>query len=130
MPKDRRKEARYYTYLGKQHKSTYLSAFGLELLSRRSPVLFVVEGVFDASPLHLLGANALATLGNNPNHLSGWLRSQGFHLVGLTDGDSAGKKLARHVHETVSCEPGKDPASMGLDWCRDLVRHYGGGTHT
>ena len=36
----------------------------------------------------------MAVLANNPKPLRSWLRSWGFHLVAICDGDAAGEKLA------------------------------------
>lgn len=118
------RDMRYFTVAGKVDKYSKLVAFGVDLLSNKQKVLFLVEGVFDAVPLHNKGVNALATLTNNPKHLASWLRSLGYYLVALCEGDNAGKKLAGVADEAVYLPEGKDPADMPEEWFDELIGFY------
>ncbi|MEQ6344483.1 MULTISPECIES: toprim domain-containing protein [Vibrio] len=122
---DHRKQARYFTYVSKEHMATSLAAFGVEQLDLKQRVLFLAEGVFDVVPLHRLGVNALAVLGNNPKHLKEWLNTLPFHVVALCDGDEAGQTLARFAHQTVSLPSGKDPGDMSDEWFKSMLSDFG-----
>lgn len=112
---------RYFTYLSKQVGSPAVTAFGLDLLGRyESRVLYVVEGVFDAAPLHKAGLNAIATLSNNPRHLKRWIASLGYHTVALCEGDAAGAKLAAVANEAIWLPEGLDPGDMPDSWVWSL----------
>lgn len=117
-------DMRYFTIGSKVGKTTQLLAFGVELLDRKQRVLFLVEGVFDAVPLHNRNVNALATLSNNPKHLSSWLKTLGYYLVALCEGDKAGKKLAAVADEAVYLPEGKDPADMSSEWFDRLIKTF------
>lgn len=122
-------EKKYYTFLGKQggevkKPTALLAAFGVELLDKSKKVVFLAEGVFDVSPLHNRGVNALATLCNDPKHLKGWLLSQGYTLVALAEGDKAGKRLAKFAHYVEWLPEGKDPGDMPDEWFDKLVEKY------
>lgn len=117
-------EARYFTLL--PDPASRLTAFGVDLLDSTQKVLFLAEGVFDVSPLHCRGINALAVLSNNPKHLKSWLHSLGYFLVALVEDDAAGKKLANIAHEAIYLEDGKDPGDMPDVWFDSLVNNYRG----
>lgn len=121
---DNPRDARYYTYATRPHKEAELLAFGVELLDPSKPVLFIVEGMFDAVHLHNMGQNCIATLSNNPKHLRSWLGSLGYYIVALCEGDAAGKRLASSADEAVYLPDGKDPADMSIEWYIDLITKY------
>jgi len=100
-------EARYFTYL----PTSKVTAYGLESLNYDDPLLFVVEGVFDAVRFHNMGLNCLAVLSCDPKHLKEWLRLLPFYKVAVCDGDKAGLKLAKYGDDHCQCGEGKDPAS-------------------
>jgi hypothetical protein len=117
-------DMRYFNIAGKVDKCSKLLAFGVELLDQKQRVLFLAEGVFDVVPLHNRNVNALATMANNPKHLASWLRTLGYYLVALCEGDSAGQKLANVADESVYLPEGKDPAEMSEEWFDELVKKY------
>lgn len=100
------------------------TAYGVHLLNPKQKVCFLVEGVFDATPLHALGANALAVLSNNPTNLRSWLRSLGYYLVALCEGDAAGKKLASLADTAVFLPDGRDPGDMPDEWFKQLLEEF------
>ncbi len=115
---------KYFTIAGKIDSYSKLLAFGVELLDVKQPVVFVVEGIFDAVPLHNKNINAIATLSNNPKHLKSWVRSLGYKVVALCEGDEAGQKLANIADESVYLPEGKDPADMSDTWFNNLINTY------
>lgn len=117
-------EQRYFTVASKVGKVSELLVFGTERLSHRNKVLFVAEGVFDVSPLHARNSNALGMLTNNPKHLYEFVRSLGYHVVALCEGDRAGKAMANLGNEVVYLPEGKDPADMPDSWLDDLANFY------
>ena len=122
---EKARDQRYFTFLRKEgEKHTALSAFGVELLDRKQRVLFMAEGVFDVSPLHQRGVNALDVLTINPKPLKGWLRSMGYYLVSLCEGDKAGRKLAGLADESVFLPEETDPAEQSDEWFDNLVSKY------
>lgn len=84
------REARYFTYTPRGKYGFW----GLETLGSRKFV-FVQEGVFDASPLHMLGLPAVAALSYTNKGLFDYLRMMGFKTLCLADNDESGLKLAR-----------------------------------
>lgn len=115
---------KYFTIAGKTGKHSKLLSFGVELLDSSQKVLFLAEGIFDVVPLHNRKVNALATLTNNPKHLASWLRTLGYYLVALCEGDKAGRKLASVADEVVYLSENKDPADMNDAWFDALVDRY------
>ena len=86
------KLGKYFTRISK----SALTAWGLDSLDQSDRRIYLLEGVFKACRFHNLGMNALATLSNNPVHLTGWLRSLGYELYSVCDGDVAGSKLMKY----------------------------------
>lgn len=84
-------EARYFTYCQRQVNACW----GLETLDHRKKDIFLVEGIFKASALHMLGYNALALLTSNPKPMKSWLHTLDHNLVGIGDADSAGRYMSR-----------------------------------
>ena len=72
--------------------------FGLETLAWDYPVVAIVEGVFDALPLHSIGVPAVATLGNRMADLAIFIQNLGRKRVAImTDGDETGEAFARNL---------------------------------
>ncbi len=117
-------DARYHTII--PTKSKRVTAFGVELLDPKQEVLFIAEGIFDVAPLHARKVNALAVLCNNPKHLHRWLRSLGYTVVALVEGDRAGQRIAKLAHKAEFLPEGKDPADMPDSWFDELVEKYTG----
>jgi len=73
-----------------------VGVFGVESLHLTPHVVFVVEGVFDATRLTAKCYSALATLSNDPSKdVGNFLRCLGRKVVAVCDNDAAGKKLAK-----------------------------------
>lgn len=79
-------EGRYWTIV-RRGVSGY---WGIESLNPSKPDLFVVEGIFKASALHMLGKNAIAVLSSRPTHLREFLHALPYRLIGIGDNDKAG----------------------------------------
>jgi len=80
---------KYFTHTTKGEDAVW----GLEYQSDES-TLFVCEGIFKACKFHSLGYRAIATLGNNPKHLSKLLQElqKDYTVVMVPDPDEAGLK--------------------------------------
>ena len=121
---------RYYTYMGEENPDARkgrrrLGLWGLETLRVGQPMLFMVEGVFDAIRLHNLGLPAVATLTNDPRHLMNFIRTLSRRTVAILDRDASGSRLARFADEAhVVPAPSKDLGEMSDDdagaWLRSL----------
>lgn len=90
--KNHPRDGRYYTFVRDEASGVkFLSVWGLETLTFRDDVLFVLEGTFKAVPFHTRGIPAIATLSNNPkpirNFLSILSESRRVIVVGDNDGD-------------------------------------------
>jgi hypothetical protein len=85
------KEARYFTY----SQRGVSACWGLETLDTTKKDLYLVEGVFKASALHMLGHNALALLTSNPKPMKSWLHTLPYNLIGIGDNDKAGKGMIK-----------------------------------
>lgn len=84
-------EGRYFTYSPRQTTACW----GLETLDTTKKDLYIVEGVFKASALHMLGHNALALLTSNPVGMKSWLHTLPYNLVGIGDADKAGRSIPK-----------------------------------
>lgn len=84
-------EARYFTY----SQRGVNACWGLETLNPRNKDLYLVEGIFKASALHMLGYNAIALLTSNPKPMKSWLHTLPYNLIGIGDNDNAGKGMAK-----------------------------------
>lgn len=84
-------EGRYFTY---SPRST-TACWGLETLDPTKKDLYLVEGLFKASALHMLGHNALAVLTANPLPMKSWLHTLPYNLIGIGDADKAGRWLPK-----------------------------------
>lgn len=85
------RDSRYFTYSPRQTTAVW----GLEALDRTKKDLFVVEGIFKASALHMLGENAIAVLTAYPKPMKSWLHTLPFNLIGIGDGDDAGRGIVK-----------------------------------
>lgn len=85
------KESRYFTY----SQRGVNACWGLETLNPNNKTLFLVEGIFKASALHMLGLNAVALLTSNPKPMKSWLHTLPYNLVGIGDNDKAGLGMQR-----------------------------------
>lgn len=84
-------EGRYFTHC--QRGTT--AVWGLETLDPTKKDLYVVEGVFKASALHMVGKNAIAVLTSNPKKMKSWLHTMDYNLIGIGDDDKAGRYIPR-----------------------------------
>jgi len=101
-----------YPWVKRREKMQPLAVWGLETYNYRKDVLFVVEGVFDATRLHHLSLPCVAALSNDPKKLLPWLKACGRHTIMICDGDKAGRKLAKLGNESVILPDGKDLGDM------------------
>ena len=128
---------RYYKYVSHNHlRRKYartVSVWGLESFDFTPDVLFVVEGIFDATPLTKRRVSAVAVMANDPNsstkNLFRIFRS--FRLVVVIgDPDTAGRKLLKLGHEShIVNVPGNSDADLGdsPNWYVDeLIARYVG----
>ena len=102
------REARYFTY----SQRGVNACWGLETLDPNKRDLFLVEGIFKASALHMLGYNALALLTANPKPMKSWLRTLNHNLVGVGDADSAGRYMAKIAGQGFQSEIDLDEYSI------------------
>lgn len=84
-------EARYFTYTQRGVNACW----GLETLDPNKRTVYLVEGVFKASALHMLGYNALALLTSSPKPMKSWLHTLNHDLIGIGDNDAAGSGIIR-----------------------------------
>ena len=64
------------------------------------------EGVFDASPLHMLGLPAVSALGYTNKGLFNYLRMMGYTTLCLADNDPSGLKLAEQCNYSLTVPNG------------------------
>jgi hypothetical protein len=122
--KNHPKEGRYFTY---RTPDTY-GVWGLESLTLREDVLFVVEGIFKAVPFHLAGYPAIAVISNNPKPLRNFLYilSKSRRIVFVGDNDDGGSATRSMGYEIVF-PPGdvKDvdevPQEEFEEWVRSIA---------
>ncbi|HCJ6328381.1 toprim domain-containing protein [Acinetobacter baumannii] len=88
------KNTRYFTYRTPGQNAVW----GLEFLDSDRPELFIVEGIFKASVLHLLGFNAIAILTSSPSpSLLNWIYTLPYQAIAIGDADKAGENLVRKI---------------------------------
>ena len=75
--------SRYFTY----SQRGVNACWGLEVLDSSKKDLYLVEGIFKASTLHMLGYNALALLTSHPKPMKSWLHTMDYNLIGIGDND-------------------------------------------
>jgi hypothetical protein len=78
--------SRYFTY----SQRGVNACWGLETLDPTEKDLYLVEGIFKASTLHMLGYNALALLTSHPKPMKSWLHTMNYNFIGIGDNDKAG----------------------------------------
>jgi hypothetical protein len=113
------REGRYFTYLPAQTDGV----FGLERNTGKGP-LFIVEGVFKAVALHNMGFDAIAVLTSHPKRMKPWFRilCATRPLIGIGDGDDAGKKLVATIGRG-ACSP-KDLDEMTPEEIQEFSQRY------
>ena len=84
-------DARYFTY----SQRGVTACWGLEVLDPNKKDLYLVEGIFKASALHMLGYNALALLTSSAKPMKSWLHTLNHNLIGIGDNDKAGDGIIR-----------------------------------
>lgn len=97
-PKDakgNRKELRYWSYVGQEGETKRIAVFGLETLEIKNGFCFIVEGIFDAVKVHNAGYPCIATLSNDPNHLTTLFKDLGRLFISISDNDKAGNRLKK-----------------------------------
>lgn len=102
--------SRYHSWFG----SGLIGCWGIESLDWRSDVVFLVEGVFNASRLHWHGLPALALIANDPKHLRNWLSLLNRRRIAVCDGDSDGAKLAKYGHSVIYMPENQDVNSLSV----------------
>lgn len=112
------RDARYFTY----SQRGVNACWGLETLDRRKKDLFLVEGIFKASALHMLGYNALALLTANPKPMKSWLHTLPYNLIGIGDNDKAGKGMIRIAGKGFQSELDLD--EYNLTDLKQLIDHW------
>lgn len=101
------KEGKYFTRLTKGK----LAVWGLHSYKSNEP-LYIVEGIFDAVSMHIIGKACVAVLTNSPKHLKNWFRCLPNKTIAILDGDSAGKSLAALCDEAIQLPDDQDANSM------------------
>ena len=97
MAKNSPRDGRYYTYLTKDaYGYPRLAAWGLETLSLRDDIVFILEGTFKCVPFHRKGIPAISFLTNDPKMHRNFLSivSQSRTVICVGDND-AGKTATR-----------------------------------
>ena len=119
-------ERRYCTRMTKVDGSIMLTAFGLDILDPSKRDIFVVEGIFDACRIHSLGLNALAVLCSDIDFLSDFLKSLGYRLIPVCEGDEAGAKLSKLAthKETIYLKEGYDLGDLTEKEVFDIFSKY------
>lgn len=121
-----REDERYFPEVSEQRhpgnrRTLAIAAWGLESLSYRDDVLFLVEGIFDAVKLHNLDLPAIAVLANDPKHLAGWLRLLPRRMIVVADPDEGGAKLRKFGDVAITAEPHHDLGEMTTDQVRLML---------
>jgi hypothetical protein len=126
-------KGRYYTYRGEKLVTNHnqaVAVWGMESWYLTT-TLFVVEGIFSATPLTRLGVSAVAVLSNDPNTSTlNWLKivRQMRPVVAVCDPGPAGAKLRKVGHTALTVNvPGMTGADLGdapKDYVRSLVEAY------
>lgn len=111
---------RYYTF----RQSPTVAVWGVESLHLTPQVVFVTEGVFDASRLTELGVSAVAVLSNNSGwDLKNWLGMLGRRVVAVCDNDAAGRRLAKFGDVAVYTQD-HDLGDSTDEFVEDLVSRF------
>ena len=113
---------RYFTICRKG----VIAVWGLETLDKSRSELFVVEGCFKASCLHMIGMNAIAVLASTPKNMSSWFHilKRKYNLIAIGDNDKAGRSLVDVVGRGVVSEIDLDEYSiLNLKEFTDEILH-------
>lgn len=102
------RESRYFTY----SQRGVNACWGLETLDPLKRDLYLVEGIFKASALHMIGYNALALLTANPKPMKSWLHTLNHNLIGIGDNDKAGKGMVNIAGKGFQSELDLDEYSL------------------
>lgn len=102
------RDARYFTY----SQRGVNACWGIETLDPLKSDLYLVEGIFKASALHMLGYNALALLTANPKPMKSWLHTLNHNLIGIGDNDKAGKDMVKIAGKGFQSELDLDEYSL------------------
>lgn len=109
-------DGRYFTY----SQRAVNACWGLETLDTSKKDLYIVEGIFKASALHMIGENALAVLTANPKPMQSWLHTLPFNLIGIGDNDKAGRYMMKIAGQGFQSELDLDEYS--LEELHNLIR--------
>lgn len=101
--------ARYFTYC----RRGVTACWGLETLDPSKSTLYIVEGIFKASALHMLGQNALALLTSHPYPMQSWLHTLPYDLIGIGDNDKAGDGMIKVAGKGFKAEKDIDEYNLG-----------------
>lgn len=99
---------RYFTY----SQRGVNACWGIETLDTTKKDLYLVEGIFKASALHMLGHNALALLTANPKPMKIWLHTMPYNLIGVGDNDQAGQWMPKIAGQGFQSELDLDEYSL------------------
>lgn len=108
------RESRYFTYSPRG----VIAVWGLEVLSGSKKDLYVVEGIFKASSLHMLGLNAIAVLTSHPKAMKSWLHTLPYNLIGIGDNDKAGQGIISACGKGFKLEKDLDEYPLEELWIR------------
>lgn len=114
---------RYFTY----SQRGVNACWGLETINPEKKDLYLVEGNFKASALHMLGLNALALLTSHPKPMKSWLHTLPFNLIGIGDNDKAGDGILKIAGKGFKLE--KDVDEYQLEELYALLEEKGDGTN-
>lgn len=97
------------------------AVWGLETFDREKRKLFVVEGCFKASALHMIGENAIAVLTSTPKSMSSWFNilKVKHDVIAIGDGDKAGLSLVKVVGRGFTTE--KDLDEYSLNELKEII---------
>lgn len=97
------------------------AVWGLETFDREKRKLFVVEGCFKASALHLINENAIAVLTSTPKSMASWfdILKVKHDVIAIGDNDKAGKSLVKVVGKGFTTE--KDLDEYSLNELREII---------
>lgn len=109
------KMSRYFTYSPRGVNACW----GLEVLDSSKKDLYLVEGVFKASTLHMLGYNALALLTSHPKPMKSWLHTMNYNLIGIGDNDKAGDGIINIAGKGFKLE--RDVDEYSLDELKEIL---------
>lgn len=109
------KMSRYFTY----SQRGVNACWGLETIESQKKDLYLVEGIFKASSLHMLGYNALALLTSHPKPMRSWLHTMPYNLIGIGDNDKAGDGIINIAGKGFKLE--KDLDEYNLNDLKELL---------